>query len=250
MARANTIKFLRTTRANLEAQAAASGLIQGEPYLITDEERPAIGISTSAFWSLALFKEIGDFNTPLRFGTAYDLATVDVDTIQRSGFYQVNNDSSNIPVAAYSYLWVLQHANSAFTTQLVVPATGRPRMFLRNRESGSWWPWEEIDRKKLVTIQSGSVPTPTINTDYTGTHRLTGLTANITSMTTNLSGTPSHGDELYIEFTGTASRTISWGAGFEASTVALPTTTSGTNMLTVHLRYNSATSKWRCCRTW
>jgi hypothetical protein len=98
---------------------------------------------------------------------------------------------------------------------------------------------------KRVTSEASSA-TPTINTDNTDIHRITALALDITSMTTNLSGTPSHGDSLIIEITGTAARAITWGASFEASTVALPTTTVTTEMLMVGFKYNSATSKWRC----
>jgi hypothetical protein len=98
---------------------------------------------------------------------------------------------------------------------------------------------------KRVTSETSSA-TPTINTDNTDIHRITALAANITSFTTNLTGTPAHGDLLRIEITGTATRTIAWGASFEASTVALPTTTDSTNMLSVGFTWNSATSAWRC----
>lgn len=102
---------------------------------------------------------------------------------------------------------------------------------------------------KRVTKRVGSTTssaTPTINTDNVDIYRLTAQAADITSFTTNLSGTPNHGDSLVIEITGTAARAITWGASFEASTVALPTTTVSTDMLTVGFFYNSATSKWRC----
>jgi hypothetical protein len=39
---------------------------------------------------------------------------------------------------------------------------------------------------------------------------------------------------------------ISNKISFESSTIALPTTTSGTAMLTVGFKWNSATSKFRC----
>jgi hypothetical protein len=96
-----------------------------------------------------------------------------------------------------------------------------------------------------VTSEASSA-TPTINTDNSDIHRVTALTEAITSMTTNLSGTPTHGQSLIVEITGTAARAIAWGTSFEASTVALPTTTVTTAMLSVGLKYNSATSKWRC----
>jgi hypothetical protein len=96
-----------------------------------------------------------------------------------------------------------------------------------------------------VTSETSSA-TPTINTDNSDFHRITALAANITSFTTNLSGTPTHGQKLIVEITGTATRTISWGSSFESSTATLPTTTVGTATLLVGFVWNSATSKWRC----
>ena len=102
---------------------------------------------------------------------------------------------------------------------------------------------------KRVTARIGSTTssaTPTINTDNVDIYKLTAQTVDITSFTTNLSGTPVDGDALIIEITGTAARAITWGASFEASTVALPTTTVTTAMLAVAFLWNTATSKWRC----
>ena len=49
MPRNQTIKILRTTRANLDAAKTASGLLQGEPYLITDENRLAVGTANNNY---------------------------------------------------------------------------------------------------------------------------------------------------------------------------------------------------------
>jgi len=102
---------------------------------------------------------------------------------------------------------------------------------------------------KRITSRVGtttSSATPTINTDNYDIYSLTAQTVDITSFTTNLTGTPTDGQKLWIQITGTAARAITWGASFEASTVALPTTTVTTARLDVGFIYNSATSKWRC----
>lgn len=102
---------------------------------------------------------------------------------------------------------------------------------------------------KRITARVGSTTshaTPTINTDNVDIYKITAQTEAITSMTTNLSGTPTDGQVLIIQITGTAARAITWGASFEASTVALPTTTVTTAMLSVGFLWNTATSKWRC----
>lgn len=98
---------------------------------------------------------------------------------------------------------------------------------------------------RVVTVTQSAAPA--INTDNTDVASITGLAQAITSMTTNLTGTPVDGDVLLIRITdnGTA-RAITWGASFEASTVALPSTTAVSVMLCVEFLWNTATSKWRC----
>lgn len=92
-----------------------------------------------------------------------------------------------------------------------------------------------------------SSATPTINTDNVDAHSITALAADITSMTTNLSGTPTNFQKLIIRIKddGTA-RAITWGASFEAKGVALPTTTVLSKVLTVGFIYDTVTSKWGC----
>jgi len=84
-----------------------------------------------------------------------------------------------------------------------------------------------------------------IDTDSFDMVVITGQNVNITNVTTT--GTPTNGQKLWFSVTGTAARTISFNAAnFEASTVALPTTTVTTNRLDVGFVWNAATSKWRC----
>lgn len=91
-----------------------------------------------------------------------------------------------------------------------------------------------------------SSATPTINTDNVDEYYITAQAVDITSMTTNLSGTPNNGQPLFIAITGTAARAITWGTGFETGPVSLPTTTVTTQRLDIWFKYNSVTSKWRC----
>lgn len=91
-----------------------------------------------------------------------------------------------------------------------------------------------------------SSATPTINSDIYDMYGLTAQTADITSFTTNLSGTPANGQKLWIYIVGTAARAITWGASFEAGAAALPTTTVTTQRLDAGFVWNVATSKWRC----
>lgn len=95
-----------------------------------------------------------------------------------------------------------------------------------------------------------SSATPTINTDNVDIYKLTAQAVDITSFTTNLSGTPNDGDILEIQITGTAARAITWGSAFVSSTITLPATTVTTATLTVILQYYTTSSygnnKWVC----
>lgn len=106
-----------------------------------------------------------------------------------------------------------------------------------------------VTNKKNVKREghTTSSATPTIDTTLYDFYELTAQAVDITSFTTNLSnGTPTKGQTLWIAITGTAARAITWGTGFESSTVTLPTTTVTTNRLDVGFVWNDVTSKWRC----
>jgi hypothetical protein len=98
---------------------------------------------------------------------------------------------------------------------------------------------------RVTTITSDA--TPTINTDNCDAVTITAQAEAITSMTTNLSGTPTNFQKLIIRIkdNGTA-RAITWGASFEAKGTALPTTTVISKVLTVGFIYDTVTSKWGC----
>ncbi len=100
---------------------------------------------------------------------------------------------------------------------------------------------------KRVSVTAAPGATPAMDTDNYDVFSFTGLATAITSMTTSLTGTPVDGDSLVVRLTdnGTA-QAITWGAKFEGSTVALPTTTVASAMLTVRFEWNVVTSAWRC----
>lgn len=101
-------------------------------------------------------------------------------------------------------------------------------------------------RPRVNTVASSA--TPSINTDTTDLFTITALAVAITSMTTNLTGTPTEGQELWIRFkdNGTA-RAIAWGASFISSgTQTLLATTSISKTHVVRLKYDSVVVKWVC----
>lgn len=100
-----------------------------------------------------------------------------------------------------------------------------------------------------VLADTSNSATPTLNTDNYDMMVITGQTSNITSMTTNLTGTPVNGQKLWISFTASSGTpTITWGASFESSTITLPTGMTTTRS-DVGFVWNVATSKWRCVAT-
>ena len=94
---------------------------------------------------------------------------------------------------------------------------------------------------------------PAIDTDNGNVFSITALAQNITSMTTNLTGTPTNSQKIEIQITdnGTA-QAITWGASFANVTNAntnppqLPTTTVISTMLRIALEWNTALSVWQC----
>ena len=108
---------------------------------------------------------------------------------------------------------------------------------------------QTITNKRInprVLASTANSATPTLNTDNYDMMVITGQSVTITSFSTNLTGTPVNGQKLIISITGTGAIGITWGASFEASTVALPSTTVTTNRLDVGFIWNVATTKWRC----
>lgn len=102
-------------------------------------------------------------------------------------------------------------------------------------------------RIKARVLSITSSATPTINTDNYDCVKITALATAVTSMTTNLTGTPDDFDTLVIRIKddGTA-RSISFGSSFEPKGVALPTTTVANKELTVGFFWNSISTKWGC----
>jgi len=108
---------------------------------------------------------------------------------------------------------------------------------------------QTITNKRInprVLASTANSATPTLNTDSYDMMVITGQSVAITSFSTNLTGTPVNGQKLIISITGTGAIGITWGASFEASTIALPSTTVTTNRLDVGFIWNVATTKWRC----
>lgn len=98
--------------------------------------------------------------------------------------------------------------------------------------------------RRAPTITQAAAPA--INTDVTDLAIISGLAQNITSLSTNLTGTPYDGQllEIRIRDNGTA-RTITYGASFTNSgNVTAPTTTVINTWIRIYFEWDGAT--WVC----
>lgn len=92
-----------------------------------------------------------------------------------------------------------------------------------------------------------SDPAPAVNTDNCDAVTITALAVAISTMSTNLTGTPTNFQKLVYRIKDNgAPRTINWGASFQAMGVALPTTTVISKVLTIGFIYDTVSAKWGC----
>jgi hypothetical protein len=135
----------------------------------------------------------------------------------------VYTDVSTIPYTKYDYgtTWVTStNANQTLTNKVIQP--------------------------RIINVTQS--PTPIVNIDNTDIAIITGLTQTITSMSTNLSGTPFDGQIVTWRITDTGTgQTITWGSKFTSKTgYSLPIITVANTMLEVVTEYNLATNLHEC----
>jgi hypothetical protein len=139
--------------------------------------------------------------------------------------------NSTITVDTSSQTWVLQLPPSVF-----IELEAGPGISL----SGSNPITISAAGPPVVTVTQSATPAIDSDNCRNGYASITGLAQAITSMSTNLTGTPVDGQSMIVRLTDNGTgRALTWGAGFEASTVA-------STLLLVGFVWNVVTSKWRC----
>lgn len=145
-----------------------------------------------------------------------------------------NQDGSHSDITASTIAASTVTASAITLGAVVVPSISSTNTFTNKR----------ITPRETTEASSA---TPTINTNNTDIHTITALADNITSFTTNLSGTPTDGQKLIIRIQcGGTGKTIAWGASFESAGATLPTTITANKKAYVGLMYNADDSKWDC----
>ena len=101
-----------------------------------------------------------------------------------------------------------------------------------------------VTPKRVQYVVSSA--TPGLNVEESDALCITALAEDITSMTTNLIGTPYDFQELIVRITTTGIRAIAWGAMFEAAGVALDVSVASGKTLTARFLFNAVSGKFGC----
>lgn len=242
-----------TARNNLGLSAAATLAVgttagtvaAGNDSRITGAEQTTNKGAANGYAPLGATSVVPVANLPLATSAAAGIITLtgDLDNSASSPTVVATHLTAPLPVA--------QGGTGAATLTGIVKGNGTSAMTAVTAPTGTIVGTTDTQTLTNKTIQkrvsvTASAASPSINVDNVDVFGLSAQAVNVASFSTNLTGTPVNGQLLWIYIVGTAARTITWGASFEASTVLLPTTTVSTDRLDVGFVYNSATSKWRC----
>lgn len=221
---ANSITLTSTGATNVTLPT--SGTLYGTASGSITSSQLATSLSDETGTGVAVFGTTPTFTTSMLF---------------TSGFV-MNWNSSNVVITHTSGILTMGtgelRVSSAGTNTASVATLGATQTFTNKRIT------------KRLTSVSGAGATPTTNTDTADIFEFTALATAITSMTTNLSGTPLNGDMVQFMFLDNATaRAITWGTSFaNGGLVNLPTTTVISTMLRVLVQYQTTASlnKWVC----
>lgn len=184
------LKFKRGTRAQINAAVGSAGLNQGEPYLITDEGRVAVGTGSTTYVDLAKYSEIQPIDADLTAiaalsgtsgilkKTAANTWTLDTSTyLTANQSISISGDASGSGTTAIT----LTLANSGVTagdyTKVSVDAKGR--VTSGTTLSASDIPTITVSKisdfaSTLTGYRLNQFTAPNSNVDF-GTQRITGL---------------------------------------------------------------------------
>lgn len=166
MSRDKTIKFLRTTKSNLDTQKAGNNLIEGEPYFITDEERLAIGTGVGSYSEMAKKSEVDSKKSDSVSATSRVLGrktagsgVIEELTVDEVLAFLADNTSNDVSISKHG---------------LVPKAPNDTTKFLRG--DGTW----NVPSGGGTTIY-GKINSSSFNTTSASYVDVTGLSASVTA---------------------------------------------------------------------
>lgn len=177
----------------------------------------------------------------INHGTSAKTTLVDADEV--TGQDSENSFSLIRTTWLDAWVYIKSKADTIYTTTSAVATQITTALTNYVTLTGTQTLTNKTVKPRIVTVTQSA--TPTFNIDNGTTFQMTGLAQAITSMSTNMSGTPYDGQCLCFEITdnGTA-RAITLGSNFVASTAqVLPTTTVASVTLQIYTKYRSAIGK-------
>lgn len=220
---------------------------------IPSAEIPALAITdtfvvASEVAMLALTAEVGDVAVRTDENKCYILQTADPSVL---GHWQelltpsdtVTSVNSQTGAVSLSYGDVGAEQSGAVATHAALTEThGVTGAIVGTTNTQTLT--NKRNTRRVVSITSHA--TPTINTDNMDVANFLALADDITSMTTNLSGTPNDSDLLLFRIKASGARTIAWGASFVDHGATPPVAVTDGKTARVLFEWDAVASAW-CC---
>ncbi len=194
-------------------------------------------IVSSSYDDSALLPETAATIAAINHGTSAKTTLVDADEV--TGQDSENSFSLIRTTWLNAWVYIKSKADSVYTTTSAVATQITTALTNYVTLTGTQTLTNKTVKPRIVTVTQSA--TPTFNIDNGDIFQITGLAQAITSMTTNMTGTPYDGQILEFQITdnGTA-RAITWGSNFANM---WPTTTVASTKATVLTEYSSTSGK-------
>lgn len=159
MARNKLIRLLRTTRAALNAQRSAAALQIGEPYLVTDEGRLAVGTAAGAYVDIGDVTLAGAQTLSNKTLAAPVINGQTADVVKFAGQVNAGNSGTAVTVDFVAGQKQALTLTGNATVTLAFPGVGNYQLLLAQDATGSRTvTWSGVSR------YVGSATAPAINT--------------------------------------------------------------------------------------
>ncbi len=231
-----------TTSGNIElGNASDTTLSRVAAGVVAIEGATINGYATTATAAGTTTLTIASARTQYFTGTSTQTVRLPTTSVLAGQTYTITNLSTGLLTVQSSGANTIEtlglNQTSTFTAIVATPTTAANWTYNVSNLAGN------AQGKRLLTVTQAA--TPAMNTNNGDIMQMTGLAQAITSMTTNLTGNPSVGDQFMFQITDNGTgRAITWGASFSSTTIALPTTTVASTMLRVGFQWNGST--WAC----